>query len=210
MQHKAVTVDDFSTEALSSVFCKVTSLRETDNRLQLYFPKVQHEQDYVTPEKWLVAALNFDGLFASYYPSFKQNTTLAFQQAKETALSQLSCVDQSIMSSSVKKYYNKCCKQIEYYEGMLEDKFNHVCKEYRDVLSSIIEQNSTRYGVAFSDYGGYYADYRNKIAHGTVEPITNTELAVFIVMRAIIYILLLKDTAISKDELTSIINKLFS
>ena len=54
-----------------------------------------------------------------------------------------------------------------------------------------------------------YAEYRNKLAHGTINPLGDNEIEVYRLLRAMIYILLLNDIKLDEKILSKIINKVF-
>ena len=78
-------------------------------------------------------------------------------------------------------------------------KFNFVLKGNLNILKPSSNKN----------YGEIYAKYRNKLAHGTIEPLGGDEKEVYRLLRAMIYILLLNDVKLNENDLSKIINKLF-
>ena len=54
-----------------------------------------------------------------------------------------------------------------------------------------------------------YANYRNKIAHGSVEPLSDKEVAVYRIILPLIYILMLSEIDLSDTEKKKMIGKLF-
>lgn len=78
------------------------------------------------------------------------------------------------------------------------------------MLDGILKYNENNLGVQASvKYGSVYATYRNKIAHGSVEPLSNKEVAVYRIIRPLIYILMLSEIDLSDTEKKKIIGKLF-
>lgn len=205
----AVTVEDIPKDKLGSMFTKIASLRGNDNRLPFYFPDVFRSRYRIDATQWFITAMNFDGLFASSFPDFKQNHNEHFQTAKSEALNALNKVDKSAFSKKVSKYFNDCCDQINRYEGLLEEKLNFIVKTYHNPLEDILNSNLKKYNTQISDYGKIYSKYRNKIAHGDVQPLSNDEIAVYVVLQAAVYFLLLKDIDLDGDTLKTIVNKLF-
>lgn len=100
---------------------------------------------------------------------------------------------------------------MERYEGQLEEKFNHAFGVHREALRNILAYNETNLGVQSSqNFGSIYAAYRNKVAHGSVEPLTNKEVAVYRLLLPLIYFLLLTDTGLNEHELSHFVCKLFN
>lgn len=204
-----ITIDDIPLDRLEAVFSKIVSLRGTDKRLSSYFPKNYKESLRIDPNGWLVAALNFDGLFASCYPDFKQNSKESFRLAKSAALDALNSVNQSTMSANERKYFDNCRNQIVHYEGLLEEKLNFIVEKYKDALTDILDFNLQKYAIAPNTCGEIYSKYRNKIAHGNIEPIGEKEGAVYKVLQATIYFMLLDGVGLNYDTLRVIAKKLF-
>lgn len=206
---KAITIDDFSKEKVGKVFETIAALRGRDNRIQYYYPKTYNGDDRIDAQRWLMMALAFDGLFHDRYPDYKQKENKKFATAKGIALDALQKADEGKLSKKEKEYFRDCCQQIELYEGVLSSKYNYITKKYDTVLASIAQDNLERFHTKLSDCGEIYAHYRNKIAHGSVVGLTEKEISVYRLLRAMIYILLLEDCNLSNDVLTVIVNKLF-
>jgi hypothetical protein len=207
----SITIDDIPEEKLSAIFTCIASLRKNDNRLRYYFPESEHNGKYIDPGKWLITALNFEGLFSTKFPNFKCNINDDFRNAKELALERIdNNSDGKSLSRKEQGYYKKCREQLEHYEGQLEEKFNYVFDANKAVLDGILKYNENNLGVQASvKYGSVYATYRNKIAHGSVEPLTDNEVAVYRIILPLIYILMLSEIDLSDTEKKKMIDKLF-
>ena len=206
---KTITVDDIPLDRLEAVFSKIAALRGNDKRLGYYFPENYKEGFQVDANRWFVKAMTFEGLFKSCYPDFKQNEKEQFRVAKSVALDALYAVDQSQMSKNERKYFDDCQKQIERYEGLLEEMLNFIIKKYKDALADLLNYNSQEYHMNPNSYGEIYSNYRNKIAHGNIEPIGEKEGAVYRVLQAAIYFMLLDGTELDSNTLRVIAKKLF-
>lgn len=210
-RRNSITVDDIPTDKLGAVFSKVASLRKHDNRISFYFPENNDDAKYIDPGKWLITALNFEGLFNTCFPNFKFNQNAKFKKAKELILERIdNYSDEKRLTKKETYYYNKCRRQIELYEGQLEEKFNFVFKNNKNALTTILQYNESHFGIKKSEnYGEIYADYRNKTAHGSVEPLTEKEVAVYRILRPLIYFLILSEVGLTIKEKQKITEKLF-
>lgn len=204
-----ITAKDIPLDKLGVVFSKIAALRGNDKRLGYYFPENYKEGFRVDANRWLVKAITFEGLFKECYPDFKQNEKAQFRIAKKAALDALSMVEKSRMSKREQAYFDDCQKQIEHYEGRLEEMFNFIVRKYRDGLDDLLSFNRKEYHMNLNDYGNTYSNYRNKIAHGNIEPIGAKEIAVYRVLQAAIYFMLLEGTGLGSDTLRVIAKKLF-
>ncbi len=204
-----ITVRDIPLDKLGTVFSKIATIRGNDKRLGYYFPESYKEGFKVDANRWLVRALTFEGLFRECYPNFKQNEKKQFRIAKKVALDALNAVEQSQMSKREREYFDDCQKQIERYEGRLEEMLNFIVRKYKDELDDLLSFNRKEYHMNSNDYGNIYSNYRNKIAHGDIVPIGEKEAAVYRVLQAAIYFMLLDGTELGGDTLRVIAKKLF-
>lgn len=209
-----ITFDDLPQNKLGEIFEKIVQIREKDNRLTLYFPENEKESNWVDASKWLQAAISFEGLFSDSYPNFKVNTKGSFKKAKQLSLEKLEAYmnanDFNSLTKKEKQYYVDCKKQIENYEGLLEEKFNFFLEKYKVALSLILDNIYKTLSIDKNcNLGKIYSDYRNKLAHGKIEILTPKETAIYRILRAMIYILLLEDVSLSDEQLAKIINKVF-
>lgn len=207
--HEAVIIDDFPREKIGVVFETIASLRGRDGRIRYYYPDKRNDDNRIDSQRWLMMALAFDGLFQERYPAYKQREKKTFAVAKGAALNALQQVDISGFSKKEREHFKDCCQQIELYEGVLAAKFNFITRKYSSILARIAQDNLKRFNTRLSECGDLYAKYRNKIAHGSVEALSEKEIAVYRLLRAMIYLLLLEDCELSDDVLTVIVNKLF-
>ena len=204
-----ITINDIPLDKIGAVFSKIASLRGSDKRLGYYFPENYKEGFRVDANRWLVKAMTFEGLFRECYPDFKQNTKEQFRVSKLAALDALNAVDQSQMSKSERKYFGDCQKQIERYEGLLDEMLNFIIKKYEKPLDDLLSFNLKKHQMNQNAYGETYSNYRNKIAHGDIEPVGEKEGAVYRVLQAAIYFMLLEGTELGSDTLRVIAKKLF-
>lgn len=196
---RTIVAEDLPNEKLSLIFKKVSSLRSKDKRLSLYYPANIQERNEIDPSKWLSSALCFEGLFTEINPHFKEKENENFKNVKSLINNAVKSLDKSQLTKKEKKYFSDIEEHIDRYEGVLEEKFNFVLKGNLNILKPSSNKN----------YGEIYAKYRNKLAHGTIEPLGGDEKEVYRLLRAMIYILLLNDVKLNENDLSKIINKLF-
>lgn len=208
-RQNTITVNDIPLDRLGAMFSKIASLRGSDKRLGYYFPESYKDGFRIDPNRWLIKAMSFEGLFKNCYPKFKQNEKEQFRIAKLAALAALNTVNQSQMSKSEREYFEDCQKQIERYEGRLEEMLNFIIKSFKDAFADILIYNRQAYGMNPEEYGKIYSNYRNRIAHGDIEPIGKKEEAVYIVLQAAIYFLLLDGAGLDSNTLRIVSKKLF-
>ncbi len=194
-----ITLDDLTKDKIGSVFKRISLIRNNDNRLYLYFPKNLKERNTVDPQRWLTAAICFEGLFTEINPDFK-NDNEKFQKVKALVIKTVESIDSATFTTNKeKKYLADFKNHIERYDGFLEEKFNSILKSNKKVLNISSKQN----------YGKVYAEYRNKLAHGTIEPLDDKKIEVYKLLRPMVYILILNNIRLEEKALSNIINKLF-
>lgn len=164
-----ITVNDIPLDKLGTVFSKIVGLRGNDKRLGYYFPENYKEGFRVDANRWLVKAMTFEGLFRDCYPNFKQNQKEQFRTAKKAALEAVDGIDQSQMSKSERKYLGDCKRQIEHYEGLLEEMLDFIVRKYERALVDLLSFNHKECDMNPTAYGKTYSSYRNKIAHGDID-----------------------------------------
>lgn len=196
---QTIIAEDFPKQKLGLIFEKVTSLRNNDKRLPLYYPSNFGERNAIDPSKWLSLALCFEGLFTEINPDFKQKENNSFKNVKSIIKDTVQSIDKTELTKNEKKYFSDFEKHIDRYEGVLEEKFNFVLRNNKKILKITSNKN----------YGGIYAEYRNNLAHGKIKPLGDNEIEVYKLLRAMIYILLLNDVNLNERELSKIISKLF-
>lgn len=205
----SVQIYDFEKSKIQDVFGSTAALRKYDNKLQLYFPKDKSERYRIEPIKWFSKASIFEGLFSEIYPNFKSSKNEHFDIVKKQVINNIKSISDSLKNSEEKKYYNCFVSLNERYEGRLSEKFNYVFKENKSFLNEIIAKIEKDYGIVSGNFGDIYAKYRNKVAHGDIQPLTENEIAVYRIMEPLIYLMLFKKAGLSDDEKSGIINKLF-
>ena len=136
-QFNSITIENIPDDKLESVFSKVASLRKSDNRFRYYFPKSNYEATHVDPGKWLIAAINFEGLFKTTFPDYKADNK-EFSHVKETVKETTDKIDISRFTSQEKSYLKSFKNHIERYDGSLERKFNHLLKGNKDALETVL------------------------------------------------------------------------
>lgn len=208
-----ITASDLPDDKLAMIFEKIATLREQKGhniRINLYYPESKEESRFVGPDKWLMAALCFEGLFDEVFSNYKTEKKDAFRIAKESILKAIDSNDIGGFTGKQKGYYKDCRDQVFRYEGILEEKFNHVLNTHRLALSEVLSSIELMDKVSPTEnFGSIYQKYRNKLAHGTINNVECKELAVYKLLRPMIYILLLDGIALDEEELKRIIRKLF-
>ena len=209
-EYTTITSREIPPEKLGKLFAKVASLRGKDQRLPFYYPPNRNEARLIDSGKWLVTAICFEGLFEDTFPHFKTESNPVFQKIKELVVAKTEEIDNDGFSKKEQKYLENFKNHINRYEGVLEEKFNHVFNSHKTVLEKILEGNERRYNVAHdTNYGNQYMIYRNKLAHGTVEPLGENEIAVYRLLCPMIYAMILQKD-FSENEISNMISKIFS
>lgn len=205
----SITISDFDFIKIGKLYGCVVSLRESDNKLHLYYPDNKHDRRFIDPITWLSKALVFEGLFVSCYPNYKSSTNQNFAAMKSAVIGKAKEVQGQ--NKHQREYITDIINYINRYNGNLEEKFNFVLKKYRTVLDPIIVSNDNRYKIAQdNNYGKIYMYYRNPVAHGDVHPLDKPQLAVYRLLEAMVYLLLIKDVGFTEEELKTIVNRLFN
>lgn len=131
-------------------------------------------------------------------------------RAAESRVITATNIEQKQMSKGEQKYLNDCISQVERYEGLLKEIVDFIVKEkYKEELSDLLRANEKEFHLELNSYGEIYSEYRNKIAHGDIDPVGENEWAVYRVLQAVTYFMLFEGTGLSCGTLRTITKKLF-
>lgn len=205
----SIQINDFDFTKIGKLYGCIISLRDRDNRFHLYYPSNKLEKRYIEPITWLSKALVFEGLFAASYPNFKSKINSNFAAVKDEVMNKAREVQGE--NKKQRNYCKDIINYIQHYNGNLEEKFNYIFKKYYSILEPINVSNRTRYSIPEKyNYGKEYMSYRNSLAHGDVLPLGEEQIAVYRILVAMIYLLLIEDVSLCEKDLKKMVKLLFS
>lgn len=94
----------------------------------------------------------------------------------------------------------------------LAEKYKNAVTDNKEYLQPIIDKLCSYYKIEFpsvNEAGTIFADFRNRIAHGTPKEIERIHCVLYEVARALIYIMVLKKANADSNSIKTIIKKLF-
>jgi hypothetical protein len=213
----AITFEDIE-PSMSALFEYVASHRlrgvVTD---VMYIPL--SESDYKTVDylSFLSCSLSFEGEFNRCYPNQKANTNPLFLQVKENILSNISYdkIGNFALTGKDKKkamkYHNRFIRAIEMTDNTLEEKFNHLCELYGDIVSDFIKRALDEKCVDYtekSNLGNALSAMRNSIGHGDPGTMEDIHAVAFRITRCLIYAMILDQSGVPRETIKRIIEKI--
>lgn len=111
-----------------------------------------------------------------------------------------------------KGYYENIVNTLSKLDFSLGEKYKKALSENREIMSSVIERVCNVNNIVFPsehEAGKIFSLFRNGIAHGNPEEIQEIHWALYVVARALIYVLVLSNSGVKKDKIKMIVNKLF-
>lgn len=206
--NKMIQLRDIPKEAFEKLYKLVTD--SNDIWKHYYIPKQPKDVNSVDHAKWITTAACFEGLFDSFFDDFKASTNKDFAEAKSKMLEATDNCLKSLKGKKVKKYAEDCRKQIERYDGLLEEKFKFALQYCIDIIDVAYKSSLSRIGVDLTlDLARKYANTRNQLAHGSFKKLDTDSCGVFYVMHILIYAMILKQSGMEDDKAKCLINKIF-
>lgn len=208
-----ITYDDLGDNLFAKLFKDIAEQRISKNYNPYFIPPNSTEYNVVDREKWLVAAIAFEGEFNKKYKDLKSEQSSDFRDAKSLLLS---AITQAVNTSGVSinnpknKYLKSFQHLIEHYDTTIKEKYQSCETHFSLEIENIKKNYCYRLKIPNDvDFAEEYAKARNRSAHGVIEPIKNTDLVTFLLLRCFIYLLTMERASIPSEKRKKIITKLF-
>ena len=211
---KTITYDDVGEECIGRLFANV-AMRRNDNRLNtLYVPETDEQNRTVDAVRWLSVALAFEGEFNAHYPNYKYQADENFRSAKEKLIT---TIDEQIKLSGKSKNnkvnsgYKRFRHLIDTTDTTLEEKFNLMFEQHGAVVQNVQKRYMQANQITDTNQqlASRWAEFRNSIAHGSLEPIDGRDIVNYALTKMFIYILVLEASGIDRARQQAIIEKIF-
>jgi len=210
---RSISYNDLPDECLSNVFSLIAERREQDSYNPFFIPLDGKDARYFDSSKWLITAISFEGEFNRRYADFKYKTDEKFQAVKDLLLK---TIDDAVSASglSINNRANAVFKSfrslVNHTDTTIKEKFQFCMDKYADEIAPLIEKYARIEGVdKDTDFAQAYADYRNRTAHGSIPPISKTEVITFQLMKCFIYVLILEHGGVPLEKIKEIIVRMF-
>lgn len=209
----SIIFEDLSNDEAGRLFSCIAMQRNQGHHNDSYIPQTADKYRSFNWIDWLNTALSLEGEYSKKYKDLKYQSDLDYANAKEYLMGK---IDGKIQESGVSvnnkrnASWSKFRHLIEHADTRLEEKFafllNHFSDEVSVLKKQFLKQNDVPDEINLSDE---YAYYRNKLAHGEIVDMSNSNVANFSLMRVFIYCLILERADIQKDARKRIVEKLF-
>lgn len=209
----SITYDDLDNNSFAILFKEIAEQRTLDQYNPYYIPSNRAESNVLDRAKWLVTASSFEGEFDKKYRDIKVKQSVEFQKVKSSLLS---VIDQTVYDSGVSinnaknKYLKSFRHLIEHYDTTIREKYKICETMFAAEIADVQRKYCRRTGVAIdTDFSEKYAEARNHAAHGVIEPIRDTDVVIFMLLRCFIYLLIMERASVPSAKMKEIITKLF-
>lgn len=210
---RSISYNDLPNEYFSKIFSAIAERRERGCHNPFFIPSDRKDARYFDSAKWLITAISFEGEFNRRFPDYKYKTDEKFQAAKDLLLK---TVDDAVSASGFSinhpsnTAFNSFRRLVSHTDTTIREKFQFCMDRYRNEITPLIEKYIRIEGISEdTDLALAYADYRNTTAHGTVLPISKTEIVTYQLMRCFIYILILEYGEVPNEKIKEIITRMF-
>lgn len=209
----SISYDDLPNEYFSKIFSAIAERREQGCHNPFFIPLDGKDARYFDSAKWLITAISFEGEFDRRFPDFKYKTDAKFKAAKDLLLK---TINDAVSASgfSINNPINTSLKSfrrlVSHTDTTIREKFQLCMDRYRNEITPLVEKYTRIKGISEdTNFAQAYADYHNTIAHGTILPISKTEIVTYQLMRCFIYILILEYGGVPNEKIKEIITRMF-
>lgn len=209
----SISYNDLLEESFPNIFSLIAERREKNSYNPFFIPLDGKDAQYFDSAKWLIAAISFEGEFNRRYENFKYETDEKFQDAKDLLLK---TIDNAVLASgfSINNKANTALNSfrnlIGHTDTTIKEKFKFCMDKYANEIAPLIEKYARIQSVdKNTDFAQAYADYRNCTAHGSIPPISNTEIITFQLLNCFIYVLILERGGVPYERIKEIIIRMF-
>lgn len=211
--YNTITYDDLDANSFAVLFREIAEQRTLDRYNPYYIPSNKAESNILDRAKWLVTASSFEGEFDKKYKDIKAKQSVEFKRTKSLLLS---VIDQTVDDSGVSinnarnKYLKSFRHLIEHYDTTIKEKYKLCETLFAAEIADAKKKYCRQAGVAIdTDFSEKYAEARNHAAHGVIEPIRDTDVVIFMLLRCFIYLLIMERASVPSVKMKEIITKLF-
>lgn len=186
------------------------------NFYNLHFPNTQKDISYVKPDGFLLVASGFENIFRSAFPSFLSKKDKNYDDIKKETLEFLESKIKKYkgINRLKKKYVERFKYNIEKLDGNLEEKIKFCFMEYDSIITNLklkIKKINNLEKVKDDEMIEKYVEKRNCLAHGNIDnSFSNEDIACHCIIKALIYLIILKKTNMKDTEISHILLKMFT
>ena len=185
-----------------------------DDFLLLPFPTSNNDSHIVNNDRFLDVSASFECEISAIHDDFKAEKDKNYKMAKDTLQTFLnSCLNDKKYNSDTRRTFQYFYGEIEKMDGSLQDKILHYLKEYEEIFRFDIEylKNVKKMkDLKLENIAKSFADRRNYMSHGKkLERYDSLQTVSFVIVMKLCYILFLKRSGFSDNEINAIIDKVF-
>ncbi|MGE4572371.1 MAG: hypothetical protein AB7E09_06460 [Candidatus Izemoplasmatales bacterium] len=179
-----------------------------DNNINMYhLPKDDTDDKFLDPKKLVFTASSFEYEFSKLKDTEIRDLN-EINMVKGKIIDFIDNLDIEFRGNKKQRKILSSVKNIvNYYEKSLEVRIAEQLQRFEHLLMDLIEKTNKTYNTEgdYIEIGRSYAKARNKNAHGALESYENCELAAYVIVRALVYIMILKRCGVEDTYVKQII-----
>ncbi len=172
-----------------------------------HLPESTEDHKYLTPHKYVFTASSFE---YEYNLSRISNFDTNICEIKKRLIDVLVSIDEENkgVNAEIRKLSKSFTNLVENYDKSLEIKISKSLDINDKVLARIKEKVKRNYfhEMSNTDIGINFARARNKNAHGSILNYEKNEIAAFLIVRALVYMMILKRCYLSDATIVHILD----
>lgn len=161
--------------------------------------------------EFLAVATSFESLFEKLYPEKLSATNALFSQTKKDVKKLIDKI-KTENSSKDTSILDRLKSAISHQEFTLKEKIDIAMENYNPTLTDKIDQIISQSGRTRDDLPSIIKEFvttRDQISHGSFDDISDNAIICFGIVRLFLYAMQLELIKVSRDDIKSIINKVF-
>lgn len=203
-----ITFDDIGIDNIGKLFEEIAQKRINNDYNTFFIPQDDRDEKTVDSIKFLTAALSFEGEFTKKHKNLRADQDDDFKSLKEEL--------QKLIKDKSKEVKDNKGFELLYYavknvDTSIKEKFKFMLDNYSEEIAGFKKQRMRSLEITDNDEKlvKRYGDYRSTTAHGTINPIENTDILNYELAKMFTYILIFENAEIPKENIKKMIGKIF-
>lgn len=177
----------------------------------LFIPKDERDDKYVDPQKYVACCSSFESVFNFAFSNEKMEENVKMLQAKEILLEFIKTKDKeySGKDGAIRKEFRSLKRIIELTDFSLEQKYRWCIKKYDKYISEYSNRLFERLEISKEMIGEIptmFAAKRNILIHSNIDNLSNEEIAAYLIVRYLIYVIILDKSGVPFDKVKTAVD----
>lgn len=198
------------------VFDHINELIQIVNRKDLnllFIPKNLKGGKHVTHESYMICCTSFESVFNYVFPNAKTEYSQKANEVKDEFLQFIMKKDEEYrgVDSKKRKEFKKYADMIKLLDFGLGEKFEHCQSLYDNLIANYRDAVLSRFKLSekeIDEMPNKFADMRNMLMHSSLEELDNIHICAYTLIRAYIYVMIMKKANIEDGLIIQAIDKI--